>query len=105
MAKTKTTIWDPAEHLESGEDMAAYLEAALEDGDPELIAAALGDIARARGMSRIAREAGLGRESLYKALSPHGNPEFGTVMKVVGALGLRLHATSRAAPARRATRR
>jgi probable addiction module antidote protein len=73
--------------------MAAYLEAALEDGDPTLIAAALGDIARAQGMSQIARKTGLGRESLYKALSPDGNPEFSTVLKVVRALGLRLHAT------------
>jgi len=72
--------------------MAAYLEAALEDGDPVVVAAALGDIARASGMSAIAREAGLGRESLYKALSPGGNPEFATVLKVVRALGLRLHA-------------
>jgi len=74
--------------------MAAYLEAALEDGDPALIAAALGDIARAKGMSQIARETGLGRESLYKALSPDGNPEFSTVLKVVRALGLRLHAVA-----------
>ena len=74
--------------------MAAYLEAALEDGDPALIAAALGDIARAKGMSQIARETGLGRESLYKALSPDGNPEFSTVLKVVRALGLRLHAAA-----------
>ena len=73
------------------------LEAALEDGDPALVAAALGDIARAKGMSQIARETGLGRESLYKALSPDGNPEFSTVMKVVRALGLRLHATAAAA--------
>jgi probable addiction module antidote protein len=94
MAKAKTKRWDPAEHLESEEDMAAYLEAALEDGDPALIAAALGDIARAQGMSQIARKTGLGRESLYKALSPDGNPEFSTVLKVVRALGLRLHATS-----------
>ena len=94
MAKVKTKRWDPAEHLESEEDMAAYLEAALEDGDPALIAAALGDIARAKGMSQIARKTGLGRESLYKALSPDGNPEFSTVLKVVRALGLRLHATS-----------
>jgi probable addiction module antidote protein len=79
--------------LDSEEDMAAYLEAALEDGDPALIAAALGDIARAQGMSQIARKTGLGRESLYKALSPDGNPEFSTVLKVVRALGLRLHAT------------
>ena len=67
--------------------MAAYLEAALEEGDPALVAAALGDIARAKGMAQIARETGLGRESLYKALSPEGNPEFATVLKVVRALG------------------
>ena len=92
MAKTPTRPWDVAEHLVTAEDMAEYLEAALEDGDPHLVAAALGDIARARGMAQIAREAGLGRESLYKALSPDGNPEFATVLKVVRALGLRLHA-------------
>lgn len=92
MAKTVTTAWDPAEHLETEADMAAYLEAALEESDPALVAAALGDIARAKGMTRVAREAGLGRESLYKALSPDGNPEFATIMKVVSALGLRLHA-------------
>ena len=73
--------------------MAAYLEAALEDGDPVLVAAALGDIARAKGMTQIARETGLGRESLYKALSAEGNPEFATVLKVLRSLGLRLHAT------------
>lgn len=95
MAKTKTFPWDPAEHLETEDDMAAYLEAALEDGDPALVAAALGDIARAKGMAQIAREAGLGRESLYKALSPEGNPELATVLKVVRALGLSLHATTR----------
>ena len=94
MAKTKTRPWDAAEHLETEEDMAAYLEAALEDGEPTLVAVALGDIARAKGMSQIARETGLGRESLYKALSPDGNPEFSTILKVVRALGLRLHATS-----------
>jgi probable addiction module antidote protein len=92
MAKTPTRPWDVAEHLATAEDMAEYLEAALEDGDPQLVAAALGDIARARGMAQIAREAGLGRESLYKALSPEGNPELATVLKVVRALGLRLHA-------------
>ena len=97
MAKTVTTRWDPAEHLESEEDMVAYLEAALEDGDPTLVAAALGDIARAKGMSQVARDAGLGRESLYKALSPDGNPEFATIMKVVSALGLKLHAGSSSA--------
>lgn len=93
MAKTVTTRWDPAEHLDTEEDMAAYLEAALEEGDSSLVAAALGDIARAKGMSHVAREAGLGRESLYKALSPGGNPELATILKVVAALGLRLHAT------------
>ena len=92
MPKTVTTPWDPAEHLKTEEDMAAYLEAALDDGDPALVAAALGDIARAKGMAQVARDAGLGRESLYKALSPAGNPEFATIMKVVSALGLKLHA-------------
>lgn len=95
MAKTQTTTWDVVEHLQTEEDMAAYLEAALEDGDAHLVAAALGDIARAKGMTQVAQDAGLGRESLYKALSPEGNPEFGTVLKVVQALGLRLHATTR----------
>ena len=87
-----TRIWDAAEHLQSDEDMAAYLEAALEENDAALFAAALGDIARAKGMSQLARETGLGRESLYKALSPTGNPEFATILRVVGALGLQLHA-------------
>ena len=99
MPKTKTRIWDPAEHLNSEEDMAAYLEAALQKGDSTLIAAALGDIARAKGMSQIARDAGLGRESLYKALTAEGNPEFATIMKVIAALGLQLHAS----PSRTAT--
>jgi len=94
MARTKTRPWDVVEHLETEEDMAAYLEAALEEGDPGLVAAALGDIARAKGIAQIARETGLGRESLYKALSPEGNPEFATVLKVVRALGLRFHATT-----------
>ena len=94
MAKTKTRPWDVAEHLETPEDMAAYLEAALEEGDPALVAAAMGDIARAKGITQIARETGLGRESLYKALSPEGNPEFATSLKVMRALGLRLHATA-----------
>ena len=92
MVKMKTRPWDAAEHLETNEDMAAYLEAALDEGDPSVVAAALGDIARAKGMMQIARETGLGRESLYKALSPEGNPEFSTILKVVRALGLRLHA-------------
>jgi probable addiction module antidote protein len=92
MTKTRTQSWDAAEHLETEEDMAAYLEAALEEGDTTLVAAALGDIARAKGMTEIARKTGLGRESLYKALSPDGNPEFSTVLKVIEALGLKLHA-------------
>ena len=86
-----TRAWDVAEHLETEMDMAAYLDAALEDGDAALVLAALGDIARAKGMSQIARDAGLGRESLYKALSATGNPEFVTILKVVRALGLQLH--------------
>lgn len=90
----KTLPWDPAEHLVSEKDIVAYLEAAFEEGDPALIAAALGDIARAKGMTELARETGLGRESLYKALSPSGNPEFATIMRVVEALGLKLHATA-----------
>ena len=91
MPKTVTKAWDPANHLVTEEDMAAYLEAALELGDSAVIAAALGDIARAKGMTQIARETGLGRESLYKVLSPGGNPEFATFMKVITALGLQLH--------------
>jgi probable addiction module antidote protein len=89
--KVKTMPWDGSEHLKTEEDMAAYLEAAIEDGDPVVISAAIGDIARAKGMSQIARETGLGRESLYKALSPGGNPEFATILKVVHALGLKFH--------------
>ncbi|MFP4192201.1 MAG: addiction module antidote protein [Candidatus Hydrogenedentota bacterium] len=92
MKNERTSVWDAAEHLETEEDMAAYFEAALEENDPSLITAVLGDIARAKGMSEIARKAGLGRESLYKALSPEGNPEFATILKVVNALGLQLHA-------------
>ncbi|MEO8275824.1 MAG: addiction module antidote protein [Thermoanaerobaculia bacterium] len=91
-----TTRWDAADHLRTSAEMSAYLEAALEEGDAGLVAAALGDIARAQGMSGVARDAGLGRESLYKALSPEGNPELATVLRVVAALGLRL----RAEPAR-----
>lgn len=94
MGTTKTRPWDITESLDSDERIAAYLEAALEEGDAALVAAALGDIARARGMTEIARQAGLGRESLYKALSPEGNPEFSTILKVVRALGLRLHAST-----------
>ena len=94
MAKMQTQPWDAADYLETEEDVVLYLEAAFEDGDPGLIAAALGDIARAKGMTTVAAEAGLGRESLYKALSPDGNPEFATVLKVMRALGLKLHASA-----------
>lgn len=90
MAKLKTRRWDTAEHLKTEEDVAAYLEAVFEDGDPALMAHALGVIARARGMAKIARKAGLGRESLYKALSPDGHPQFDTVVRVLRALGLKL---------------
>jgi len=88
--KTHTTTWDAADYLKSDEDIAQYLEAVFEDGDPALVAAALGDVARAKGMSQVARAAGLGRESLYKALSSSGNPEFATVLKVIRALGLKI---------------
>jgi probable addiction module antidote protein len=88
---TKTRAWDPAEHIESRDDMIAYLDAALEDGDPALVASVLGDIARSQGMTQVARDTGLGRKNLYKALSADGNPELATVLKVMRALGLRLH--------------
>ncbi len=90
MARKRTRRWDAADTLETKEDIAAYLDAVLEDGDPDLLKAALGDIARAKGMTEIAEAAGLGRTNLYKALSPEGNPEFATVAKVLRALGLRL---------------
>ena len=90
----KTTRWDSAEHLRTEEDIAAYLDAVLEENDPALVTHALGVIARAKGMTQIARETGLGRESLYKALSSEGHPEFATVLKVIKALGLQLHASA-----------
>jgi probable addiction module antidote protein len=90
----KTTVWDPAENLKTDSDMAAYLDACLEEGDPALVAAALGDIARARGMSDVAREAGLSPESLEKSLSAAADPGLATVMNVVHALGLKLHAAA-----------
>ena len=86
----ETRPYDTAEYLDSQEAVAAYIDAVLEDGDPALIAQALGTVARARGMSQIARDTGLSRESLYRALSAEGNPEFGTVLRVLKALGLRL---------------
>jgi probable addiction module antidote protein len=94
MSKTKTTHYDVAEHLRTTEESAAYFEACLEEanGDAAFIAKALGDIAKARGMSQVAEETGLSRESLYKALSGERNPSFDTVLKVLDALGLELHA-------------
>jgi probable addiction module antidote protein len=94
MRKTKTTRYDVAEHQRTPQEMAAYLEACLEEanGDAAFIAKALGDIARARGMTQVARDTGLSRESLYKALSGERSPDFDTILKVVSALGLRLHA-------------
>lgn len=94
METIKLKKWDSAEHLKSDEDMALYLEACLEEagGDAAFIAKALGTIARAKGMTQLAKETGLGRESLYKALSGEGNPSFSTILKVMSALGIRLHA-------------
>lgn len=94
MPKTRTSRYDVAEHLRTPKEMAAYLEACLEEahGDATFIAKALGDIARAKGMSQVARDAGLSRESLYKALSGERSPDFSTILKVVNALGISLHA-------------
>ena len=94
MPKTITTPYDAAEHLRTPEEMAAYLEACIEDakGDGTLIARALGTLCRARGMTQIARDTGLSRESLYKALSGERNPSFDTILKIIDALGLKLHA-------------
>lgn len=102
MAQIKTTRYDVAEHLRTPEEMAAYLEACFEeaDGDAAFIAKALGDIARAKGMSYVAREAGLSRESLYKALSGDRTPGFDTILKVMAALGLQLHAEPAVPPSR-----
>ncbi len=91
-ATPATRLWDVTEHLKTEREMAAYLDAALDDGDDTVVAAALGDIARAVGMTAVARAAGVGRESLYKSLSRNGNPELGTVLRVLRAVGLRLHA-------------
>jgi probable addiction module antidote protein len=94
MRITVTTRYDVAEHLRTPKEMAAYLEACFEeaDGNAAFIAKALGDIARAKGMTQVARDAGLSRESLYKALSGERSPGFDTILKVIEALGLRLHA-------------
>lgn len=82
--------FDAAEFLDSEESISAYLAALLEEGNPKAFAAGLGNVARARGMSQVARDAGVSRESLYRALSGEGNPEFGTILKVMRALGLKL---------------
>jgi len=97
MVKTKTSRYDVGEHLRTPEEMAAYLEACIEeaDGDAAFIAKALGNIARAKGMAQVARDAGLSRESLYKALSGERSPGFDTILKVVSALGLELHAEAK----------
>ena len=94
MTKTATSPYDVAEHLRTREEMAAYLEASIEEagGDAAFVAKALGDIARARGMAQVASDAGLSRESFYKALSGERNPTFDTVLRVVGALGLKFRA-------------
>ncbi|PSO32131.1 addiction module antidote protein [Bradyrhizobium sp. MOS002] len=89
---SRTTRFDAADYLNTEERQAAYIAAALETGDADFVRDALGLVARARGMSAIAKKAGLNRESLYKALGEAGNPEFGTVMRIVGALGLTLSA-------------
>ena len=91
--KLKTYKWDPARYLKSDKERAAYLEVALEDGDPGVVAAVLGHIARSKGMARVAKRAGLGRESLYKALSEEGNPKLDTLLKITQALGLKLTVT------------
>ena len=97
MAKIKTTRYDTAEHLRTSDEMAAYFEACLEeaDGDAAFIAKALGNIAKAKGMAQVARDAGLSRESLYKALSGDRSPGFDTILKVVDALGMKLHAEAK----------
>jgi probable addiction module antidote protein len=93
MTKTKTSPYDTAEYLKTEEDMALYFEACLEEAgdDPAFIAKALGTVARAHGMTQLAKDTGLAREGLYKALSGQGNPEFSTILKVIKALGLKLH--------------
>ena len=94
MTNVKLRKWDSAEYLKTDEDMALYLEACIEEAgdDAAFIAKALGTIARAKGMTQLARDTGLGRESLYKALSGEGNPSFATILKVMRALGIKLHA-------------
>ena len=92
----KTRRWDPARYLETDQDVAEFIDAVLEDGDPAVVAEAIGVVVRARGMSQLARDSGLTREGLYRALNREGNPEFATIMKVLGALGVRLRVTKAA---------
>lgn len=93
----KVIPFDPAEHIETEEDILHYLEAAMEGNDPRHIASALGDVARSKGMTEIARKAGVGRQALYSALSENGNPTLETLVAVLGALGLELTVQKRAA--------
>ena len=93
----KVTPFDPAVHLETEDDILHYLEAAMEGNDPKHIASALGDVARSKGMSDVARKAGLGRQALYNALSENGNPTLETLMGVLNAMGLELTVQKRAA--------
>ena len=97
MGKEIFTPWDSADILDDGEVIIEYLQAALEENDPELFVKAIGNVARATGMTNLAQEAQLGRSSLYKALSGERDPRIGTVMKILGALGVRLTVTRRVA--------
>ncbi|MCJ9671365.1 putative addiction module antidote protein [Neorhizobium sp. BETTINA12A] len=90
----ETTKWDVQDYLKTPEERVAYLEAAFEDGDPKLISIALGDVARSMGMTKVAKEAGITREALYKALSDKGDPKLSTLLGVLKALGLRVTVTS-----------
>ncbi len=94
MRPVKTTVWDPAEYLETEEQITAYLDDVFKSGDPNLIITAIGDVARARGMSKIADDTVRGRESLYKSLSQGGNPSFETILKVLASLGFSLRLAS-----------
>ena len=92
MTKTKTYKWDILDHLRNEDEISAYLEAAFDDGDPDLIIAALGDVARAKGMTELARNTGLSREGLYKSLSGKSDPSFRTIQKVLSAYNMKLTA-------------
>lgn len=90
----KNLKWDPSEYLETKTDIVAYLNAAFEEGEISVIAAALGDVAREKGMTQLSKETDITRDGLYKALSPTGNPSFDTVQKVVRAFGLKLNVST-----------